>query len=51
MGTSGVIVEVASILQGREDVGLDVADGVHAFGWHCFLLVTCCLLPGVVFGL
>ena len=51
MCTSSVIVEVASILQGREDVGLDVADGVHAFGWHCFLLLTCGLLLGGVFGL
>jgi hypothetical protein len=51
VGTSSVIVEVASILQGREDVGLDVEDGVHAFGWHCFLLLICCLLLGGAFGL
>ncbi len=44
MGTSSVIVEVASILQGREDVGLDVADGVHAFGWMALLLVVELLL-------
>ncbi len=51
MGTSSIIGEVASILQGREDVGLDVADCVHAFGRHCCLLLSCCLLLGGVFDL